>query len=125
MFKKLKKNVYAKYLKATIKLTLLMSTMFGIVPAAAGPEQHKLQAGDNLTVNDATDFVNNIIGSVEVIAMVLGGVVLLWGGIQAGLGSKDEDAEKVSKGVRTAIAGAVILIVGIAAKSFIPTISST
>lgn len=125
MLKKLKENVYAKYLKATVKLTLLMSSMFGIVPAAAKGFSAKAVNGEELTQEKATGFVNTIIGSVEIIAMVLGGIVLLWGGIQAGLGSKDEDAEKISKGIRTAIAGAIVLIIGIAAKAIIPEIGFT
>lgn len=49
----------------------------------------------------------------------LGGVVLLIGAVEFGLAFKSDDAEGKTKGMRTAIAGCIVIAVGLSATTFL------
>jgi hypothetical protein len=49
----------------------------------------------------------------------LGGVVMLLGGIEFGLGFKSDDVESKTKGLRTLIAGAIVIAVGLSSNIFL------
>ena len=49
----------------------------------------------------------------------LGGLVLLFGVIQTGLGFKQEDSDGMTRGGKTVIAGCIVYGVGVAANTFL------
>lgn len=49
----------------------------------------------------------------------LGGVVLLIGAVEFGLAFKNDDAEGKTKGMRTAIAGCIVIAVGLSSSTFL------
>jgi len=49
----------------------------------------------------------------------LGGVVLLIGAVEFGLAFKNDDAEGKTKGMRTAIAGCIVIAVGLSSTTFL------
>lgn len=49
----------------------------------------------------------------------LGGVVILIGAVEFGLAFKSDDAEGKTKGLRTIIAGAIVLAVGVSSSVFL------
>lgn len=49
----------------------------------------------------------------------LGGVVLLIGAVEFGLAFKSDDAEGKTKGMRTAIAGCIVIAVGLSSSTFL------
>ena len=49
----------------------------------------------------------------------LGGVVILLGAIEFGLAFKNDDAEAKTKGLRTVIAGCIVLAVGVSSSIFL------
>lgn len=49
----------------------------------------------------------------------LGGVVLLIGAIEFGLAFKNDDAEAKTKGMRTAIAGCIVIAIGLSSSTFL------
>lgn len=49
----------------------------------------------------------------------LGGVVILIGAVEFGLAFKSDDAEGKTKGMRTAIAGCIVLAVGLSSSTFL------
>lgn len=49
----------------------------------------------------------------------LGGVVLLIGAVEFGLSFKQDDAEGKTKGMRTAIAGCIVIAVGLSSSTFL------
>jgi hypothetical protein len=49
----------------------------------------------------------------------LGGVVILIGAVEFGLAFKNDDAEGKTKGIRTVIAGCIVLGVGLSSSTFL------
>lgn len=49
----------------------------------------------------------------------LGGVVILIGAVEFGLAFKNDDAEGKTKGLRTVIAGCIVLAVGLSSSTFL------
>lgn len=49
----------------------------------------------------------------------LGGVVILIGAVEFGLAFKNDDAEGKTKGMRTVIAGCIVLAVGLSSSTFL------
>lgn len=103
------KNIFTK-LKTTIKekkvqLALLLYAFFAPVGYASA------------TAADAkwTAVINFILPWIQ----RLGGVVILIGAVEFGLAFKNDDAEAKTKGLRTVIAGCIVLAVGFSSNIFL------
>ena len=69
--------------------------------------------------DDADDKWNDVIGFILPWISRLGGVVILIGAVEFGLAFKNDDAEGKTKGLRTIIAGCIVLAVGIGSDVFL------
>lgn len=67
----------------------------------------------------ADDKWNAVIGFLLPWISRLGGVVILIGAIEFGLAFKNDDAEGKTKGLRTVIAGCIVLAVGLGSDIFL------
>lgn len=67
----------------------------------------------------ADDKWNAVIGFLLPWISRLGGVVILIGAIEFGLAFKNDDAEGKTKGLRTVIAGCIVLAVGLGSSTFL------
>lgn len=62
---------------------------------------------------------NDVIAFILPWIQRLGGVVLLIGAVEFGLAFKNDDAEGKTKGMRTIIAGCIVIAVGISSATFL------
>ena len=67
----------------------------------------------------AQDKWNTLIGFVLPWISRLGGVILLIGAVEFGIAFKGDDAEGKTKGMRTAIAGCIVIAIGLSAGTFL------
>lgn len=101
------KNIFKK-LKASVKekktqLAMLLYALFAPV-GLAGAADAKWDA-----------VVNFILPWIQ----RLGGIVVLIGAVEFGLAFKNDDAEGKTKGIRTVIAGCIVLAVGLSSSIFL------
>lgn len=74
----------------------------------------------NMAYADAADDKwNSMINFMLPWIQRIGGVVMLIGAIEFGLGWKNDDAEGKVKGMRTAVAGAIVIAVGVGSGTFL------
>lgn len=69
--------------------------------------------------NDANAAFTRVVNFILPWIKRLGGLIILIGGIQFGMGFKNDDAEGKSKGVRAIIAGCIVAAVGFSSDVFL------
>lgn len=67
----------------------------------------------------AEDKWNSVISFILPWISRLGGVVILIGAVEFGLAFKNDDAEGKTKGMRTVIAGCIVVAVGLSSSTFL------
>ncbi len=95
-----KKNYY--------KAALMMYTMCYPVTTALADEGDLAKAQWDKVINFILPWIQR-----------LGGVVILIGAVEFGLAWKNDDAEAKTKGMRTIIAGCIVLAVGVSSSTFL------
>ncbi len=104
------KKVVAKVKNEAWQIAMLMGAMMCGNTALAG---------GGAPADPALDKWNAVIGFVTPWIQRMGGVVILIGAIEFGLGFKNDDPEGKVKGMRTIIAGAIVLAVGAGSSIFL------
>ena len=61
---------------------------------------------------DAEGFINTIIGLLQTWIPRLGGLIVVVGGIQLGIGFKDDNADGKTRGMQCMIGGAIVAAIG-------------
>lgn len=101
LFEKLKKTVKTK----KIQIAMLLYAIFAPLSIASA------------TTADAK--WNSVVQFILPWIQRLGGVVILIGAVEFGLAFKNDDAEAKTKGLRTVIAGCIVLAVGVSSSIFL------
>lgn len=112
MKKKIKdmgKWLYVKKFKALAAInTFIMASMPCMVFADDKPAAGSPEAKWDAVINFMVPWISR-----------LGGVVILIGAVEFGLGFKNDDAEAKTKGMRTVIAGCIVFAVGKSSSTFL------
>lgn len=100
------KNVSGNIKNHMLRFSLLLSSMLSpiAVSSASGGADTQWQ-----------NFIDFIVPWIT----RLGGVVFLIGAVEFGLAFKNDDAEGKTKGVRTVIAGCIVIAVGLSSGTFL------
>lgn len=61
---------------------------------------------------DADSFINEIVGLLQTWIPRLGGMIVVVGGIQLGIGFKDDNADGKTRGMQCMIGGAIVAAIG-------------
>ena len=96
-------NMKNYFMKKTLRAMLLLYALFAPVS----------------TVGAADEKWNAVIQFILPWISRLGGVVILIGAVEFGLAFKNDDAEGKTKGMRTVIAGCIVVAVGLSSTTFL------
>lgn len=97
-------------------VTIAMAWMWQCNIALAGPTPSPSASPSPASAEDKWDAV---IGFLIPWISRLGGVVVLIGAMEFGLAFKNDDAEGKTKGMRTVIAGLIVIAVGVSSDIFL------
>lgn len=100
-------------------LRLKLNTLYFTVLMMMAGCPMATNASTTTTTTSADDKWNTVIDFILPWITRLGGVVILIGAIEFGLGFKDNDADSKTKGMRTIIAGCIVTAVGLSANTFL------
>lgn len=64
------------------------------------------------SATDADSFINEIVGLLQTWIPRLGGMIVVVGGIQLGIGFKDDNADGKTRGMQCMIGGAIVAAIG-------------
>lgn len=101
------KNLIKKINEKKMQLLMLMYALFAPVNIAS------------CTSTQADAKWQSVISFITPWISRMGGVVILIGAVEFGLAFKNDDAEGKTKGMRTVIAGCIVLAVGLSSSTFL------
>jgi hypothetical protein len=98
-----------------ILLTVMFAlSVFAMLAIAVAAEEESGGGGGGGGAADADGFINTIIELLKTWIPRLGGMIIVVGGIQLGIGFKDDNADGKTRGMQCMIGGAIVAAIGTA-----------